>query len=311
MQAQVDMLNEKYETEIEEAENSGTHFAELGKDLSQISLEGEPTASFNGANVAEQTEKDKYRYYDKSTLDSLDLTDMEIEFLVNIKDRKVIALGGFEYNGTKYYTLDQIEESPEVGGLERGEVTVGSITFDRDSDSGYIINVSKIKCSKYVKIYTIKYRKSTDTTYKTLDRNITDENYSFKVTSEGRYYVQITDAAGVTKEVSIAIGDVVADTPEVSNKAAFSRQWGVIEIEFLEGTSYYTTDVPNEPNMTDDMKAVYWENGQEKVEGESPDFDKDKWYEYIAQTENTETGGTSHWANAKTEDGSYWVWIPR
>ncbi len=104
--------------------------------------------------------------------------------------------------------------------------------------------------------------------------------------------------------------DKPVDKPETGG-ATFSRQWGVIEIEFLDSTSYDTTTTPNEPNMTDDMKAVYWENGVEKVEGESADFDKSKWYNYIAQTGATTSGGTSKWANAKTSDGSYWVWIPR
>ena len=62
IQAQVDMLNEKYEKQIEEAENNGTYFSEIGKDLSTISIEGEPENSFNGANVLDETEKNKYRY---------------------------------------------------------------------------------------------------------------------------------------------------------------------------------------------------------------------------------------------------------
>ena len=317
MQAQVDMLKEKYESQIEEAENSGTHFAEIGKDLSTISIEGEPENSFNGANVVDETEKNKYRYYDNATLESLDLTDMEIEFLVNIKDRKVIAIGGFEFSGVKYYTLDQIKDSPQVGGLDRGEVTIDSINYEQISVTEYIIKINNIKCSKYVKKYTIKYKKSTEDTYKTIDSNIVDEDYSFKVNSEGRYYIQIIDAAGNIKEINIAVGDVPVEIPDVSDKTAFSRQYGVIEIEFLEGISYNTTDIPNEPNMTDDMKKVYWKENEETgkieefVEGESADFDETKWYNYIAQTEPTISGGTSHWANAKTSDGSYWVWIPR
>lgn len=35
-----------------------------------------------------------------------------------------------------------------------------------------------------------------------------------------------------------------------------------------------------------------------------------KWYDYVAGNNVTDTK-TSKWANAKTEDGSYWVWIPR
>ena len=103
-------------------------------------------------------------------------------------------------------------------------------------------------------------------------------------------------------------------TPEEKPEAGgttFTRAYGVIDIEFLSGTSYNTTTTPNEPNMTSDMKKVYWENGVEKVEGEASDFDASKWYNYTAQAGNTESGGTSKWANAKTSDGSYWVWIPR
>ncbi len=132
------------------------------------------------------------------------------------------------------------------------------------------------------------------------------ENFIVTYTDSKRGY-QI-DANGRVTEIEIKEPE---DKPEVSQDPAFSREWGVIEIEFLSGTGYNTTTTPNEPNMTADMKAVYWENGEEKVEGESADFDKSKWYNYIAQTGATTSGGTSKWANAKTSDGSYWVWIPR
>ena len=132
------------------------------------------------------------------------------------------------------------------------------------------------------------------------------ENFIVTYTDSKRSY-QIA-ANGRVTEIEIKEPE---DNPEVSQEPAFSRAFGVIEIEFLNGTSYGTTTTPNEPNMTSDMKAVYWENGEEKVEGESADFDKSKWYNYIAQAGATTSGGTSKWANAKTSDGSYWVWIPR
>ncbi len=64
------------------------------------------------------------------------------------------------------------------------------------------------------------------------------------------------------------------------------------------------------------LNPVYWdENGSEieyytdfanKTVNES--FEIDKWYDYV---DTTNAENTSHWANAKTADGSYWVWIPR
>ena len=148
-----------------------------------------------------------------------------------------------------------------------------------------------------------------------LNKNIGKRNEDYILEKSGNeFIVTYTNSKRsyyIDTNGNVAETQTPEDKPEVSTETAFSREWGVIEIEFLSGTSYNETDTPNVPNMTSDMKAVYWENGVEKVERESADFDKSKWYDYIAQTGNTEAGGTSKWANAKTSDGSYWVWIPR
>lgn len=57
---------------------------------------------------------------------------------------------------------------------------------------------------------------------------------------------------------------------------------------------------PSVPILVDDMEAIYWENGQEKIL-KDPQVNVEKWYDYYA----------GKMANAKTKDGSYWVWIPR
>ena len=70
----------------------------------------------------------------------------------------------------------------------------------------------------------------------------------------------------------------------------------------------------NSPLLADGMVAVYW-NGTTEVTSANPNtdtnFDYDSWYNYEQQTAATTNGGTSKWANAKTADGSYWVWVPR
>ena len=57
---------------------------------------------------------------------------------------------------------------------------------------------------------------------------------------------------------------------------------------------------PAIPILFADMKAITWENGVEK-EVKNPQTNPEKWYDYYA----------GRMANAKTKDGSYWVWIPR
>ena len=56
----------------------------------------------------------------------------------------------------------------------------------------------------------------------------------------------------------------------------------------------------NTPKLGEGMTAIIQasENGED-------------WYNYQSQGTHKRDGKTSKWANAKTEDGSYWVWIPR
>ena len=63
----------------------------------------------------------------------------------------------------------------------------------------------------------------------------------------------------------------------------------------------------NEPNLLTGMTPIKFEYPTEQTMGtevETTVTDKD-WYEYGT------TYQTKRWANAKTEDGSMWVWIPR
>ena len=79
----------------------------------------------------------------------------------------------------------------------------------------------------------------------------------------------------------------------------------------------------NTPKLATGMKAVYWakdssgdidtvtpSNNTYEINQDDPNFKVQNWYDYVAQTGTTD-GKTSRWANAKTADGSYWVWVPR
>ena len=85
-----------------------------------------------------------------------------------------------------------------------------------------------------------------------------------------------------------------------------------------------------EPVLMEGMTAVYWstdggETASTTEEGASPIYSKvggkstgeensafkwENWYAYVAGDNSTDTK-QSRWANAVTDDGSYWVWIPR
>ena len=61
----------------------------------------------------------------------------------------------------------------------------------------------------------------------------------------------------------------------------------------------------NSPQLGGDLTPVMWNSPESEPKTEN------QWYDYIAQTGTTENGGTSRWANAKTPNEDYLVWIPR
>lgn len=54
----------------------------------------------------------------------------------------------------------------------------------------------------------------------------------------------------------------------------------------------------NHPKLTAGMTPIKWDNNFNEIKTNTNDKD---WYDY----------NNAKWANAKTKDGSYWVWIPR
>ena len=57
----------------------------------------------------------------------------------------------------------------------------------------------------------------------------------------------------------------------------------------------------NVPKLEGQMKKVYWDNTGNEIEEGNSNFDEKQWYDY----------GNNRWANMKTTNGSYFVWIPR
>ena len=99
-----------------------------------------------------------------------------------------------------------------------------------------------------------------------LDKNIGVLDQDYKLTIDGDNFIVTyidtnrsyeVDSNGNVSETEIRIPE---EQPEVGD-TTFPRSYGVIEVEFLEGTTYKTTSTANVPQKTSDMKAVYWENG--------------------------------------------------
>ena len=90
-----------------------------------------------------------------------------------------------------------------------------------------------------------------------------------------------------------------------------------LDIE-IDSPVQITRSIPNSPLLATGMKAIVWDGtltrpGNEieidPTTWETSEGVKTTWYNYVLGN-NTVDSRNSIWANAKTPDGSYWVWIP-
>ena len=191
----------------------------------------------------------------------------------------------------------------------------------RYGDNQWRITISDIQYNGYINKWNVKYQIEGQNSWNT------SEDLSFIVNEEGIYHIYIENGDVKSDETKKALG-VPEPTPEVAEGVAELNpmRYGVIEVEFLEGTGYQTTQIANKPILREDMKAVYWGNASgeidETITNNTNEFDstdtaykEQNWYNYESQgTNTTENSGTSRWANAIVtvdEVDSYFVWIPR
>ncbi len=102
-------------------------------------------------------------------------------------------------------------------------------------------------------------------------------------------------------------GSVTGETQfNDENEVNIPKGYGIVLNEKTE--TLKKAAVVNEPKILEGMTPITFDkDGKEK---EIKDTNSN-WYSYVDQGEYKHDGRKSHWANAKTADGSQWVWIPR
>lgn len=265
MQTQVNDLYQKYKDGTTVSIGSNNY---IGEDILNRIGEDLPAYADSVFEVGTSgiTDKTGYRYYDQDTIKGLNIEGVEGEFYINVSKRSVIATEGLEYNGTTYYTLEQLPDS--LYNVSYEDKNTGKPTFDvtkeNVGDKNRII-ISNINYDGYIDKWEVKYQLEGQ------DYWNTSEDLSFIVSEAGLYKVKIVNGNIESDEKKVMISD--------------GRWNGKI----------------NTPNLKGDMEPVYWDEGNNEINIDNDNFDSTKWYDY----------SSNKWANAKTSDGSYWVWIPR
>ncbi len=143
--------------------------------------------------------------------------------------------------------------------------------------------------------YTVTSTKDNGETFTSENLNGIREGSNTIFLGNGKFIGNVTNKLHTyTLKIYLPRGD------ELSNENQGKSFKAYIEIKEKQGSDYlfaYEKGV-NKPVLSSGMTPIKWDSSFTEIETTETDPD---WYDY----------NNKKWANAKTEDGSYWVWIPR
>lgn len=197
MQTQVNELYQKMQ-------DGDTTIKELGKIISEIGNQTQVDDVFEEVGITED-ERGQYRYFDKDTIEKLNIEGVSGTFFVNIYKRSVISYEGFQYEGKYYYTLDQLANG--LYNVKYEEKNTNKPTFDTNvekvSEGKWRITVSNINYDGYINKWSVKYKLEDSNNWST------SEDLSFIVEKEGYYDVKIDNKPIESEEKTVILGDYV------------------------------------------------------------------------------------------------------
>ncbi len=279
MQTQVNELYQKMQ-------DGDTTIEELGKDISD---QTQVNKIFDEVGIETVDERGKYRYFDKDTIEKLNIEGVSGTFLVNIYKRSVISYEGFQYEGKYYYTLDQLPNG--LYNVKYEEKNTNKPTFDTNvekvSEGKWRITVSNINYDGYINKWSVKYKLEDSNNWST------SEDLSFIVEKEGYYDVKIDNKPIESEEKTVILGDYVKkglllrydgieNTRNGNNPNATS--WEDLSGNNNDGVFY---NINNNPDTVTDMDKGYYskeENGYVFLHNDS----------YIKSTNNIGISGDAN-----------------
>ena len=153
-------------------------------------------------NASGITDSSGYRYYDRETIESLGIKEVEEEFYINVEKRSVISRLGFEYEGEKYYTLEQLPNG--LYNVEYDDRNTGRPTFDvtveENGSNGWKVTVYNVQYDGYIDKWQVKYQKEGQ------DYWSTSEDLEFSLDESGSYSIRIANG-NVTSDTQTFVAE--------------------------------------------------------------------------------------------------------
>lgn len=227
-------------------------------------------------------------------------------------------MGGAAGTRTYYVQIDnmwhKIEELANNKGIEIKKDGKASLDKSNSNNGDQTINIAITGLDDSTTVKKAVENQG-NTTYEDITANTTFvKGDKIKITAGTSNLSNVTITVSVTNvtenyNVALTVTKPLAPTattatPDTTN---FSTAYGTIDVIWLDGKTNTPTKIPNDPtSKLSGMTKVTWTEKTDTTTNEKY-WDEDAtaqstWYNY----------SESKWANAKnSEDGSYFVWIPR
>lgn len=142
------------------------------------------------SNTEKEKIQDGFRYCNSTYIQKdLELKNVKRDYLINVEYRYVIYYEGYEYNGTIYYMIDQIDngiynvtysdKNPKEGKFDF------NVNYVKENDR-WKIEITNIQYEGYINNWQVEYRLDEEIEWKKANGLI------FYVTKPGNYYVQVS-----------------------------------------------------------------------------------------------------------------------
>lgn len=207
---------------------------------------------------------------------------------------------------------------------ENGEVTVyvyvtanqyenGNLIYEKVSDTIYLDETAPTDTAPKVEEVGNDLTLYVDCQQRDTDSGIEKIKYAYKL-KDDTLFTWLDSLDGIILEE----GQIYEVKTKAIDKAGNETESRITEVQC---PLQVTRTVPNAPAMANGMKAIVWDGTFERpmaemeVDPYTNTLKEDStievtWYNYDIAASVADTK-KSIWANAKTDDGSYWVWIPR
>ncbi len=206
MQTKVNELNQENKTDV-------------GQDITEVQktvLEKQEISDiiYNGKSEEEKTKiKNGFRYLSQNYIkEALDLEGVSRDYLINVENRYVVFPDGFEYEGSTYYMINQIDG--EIYNVEYKDKNEKSGNFDvsvTGEDNRCKVEISNIQYNGYVDKWQVKYRLKDSSYWDTSD------NLSFYLRDEGIYEINVVHGDEInlgTQTVNVICKGLISDKIE-------------------------------------------------------------------------------------------------